>query len=405
MFDSEAVKRDFPIFAGNPGLVFLDSAASSQKPRAVVEAMTRYYEHDHANVHRGAYELSMRATEAYERAREQLARFLGADTGEIVFVRNATEALNLVAYAWGLANLNQGDEILLTEMEHHANLVPWQLAASRTGAVIKAVPVTTEGRLDLDAFESLLSERTRVFSLTQMSNVLGTVNPVAELAAAAREKGALVVVDGAQGAPHIPTRVRELNADFYALSGHKMLGPTGAGVLWGRREVLKDLPPFLGGGSMIDRVEIEHSSYAEPPQRFEAGTPAIAEAIGLGEAAGYLLELGMENVWEHDRQLLEYALERLDSVPDLRLYGPRGADRGGVIAFNLGDLHPHDLATALDERGVAVRTGHHCAQPLHRRLGVAATARASFYVYNTRDDVDRLVEALVEARKFFAGWI
>ncbi len=405
MFDPQAVKRDFPIFANNPGLVFLDSAASSQKPRAVVEAMTRYYEHDHANVHRGAYELSMRATEAYERAREQLARFLGAEADEIVFVRNATEALNLVAYAWGLANLNQGDEILLTEMEHHANLVPWQLAAARTGAVIKAVPVTTEGRLDLDAFDLLLSERTRVFSLTQMSNVLGTVNPVAELAAVAREKGALVVVDGAQGAPHIPTRVRELNADFYALSGHKMLGPTGAGVLWGRREVLKDLPPFLGGGSMIDRVEIEHSSYAEPPQRFEAGTPAIAEAIGLGAAAEYLLELGMENVWQHDRQLLEYALERLDSVPDLRLYGPRGADRGGVIAFNLGSLHPHDLATALDERGVAVRTGHHCAQPLHRRLGVAATARASFYVYNTRDDVDRLVEALIEARNFFADWI
>ena len=405
MFDPQAVKRDFPIFEHHPDLVFLDSAASSQKPRAVVEATVRYYEHDHANVHRGAYGLSMRATEAYETARQRMARFLGAEADEVVFVRNATEALNLVAYAWGLEHLQGGDEILVTEMEHHANLVPWQLVAARTGARIKAVPLTAEGRLDLDAFASLLSKRTRVFAVTQMSNVLGTVNPVAELAAAARERGALVVVDGAQAAPHLPVRVRELNADFYALSGHKMLGPTGAGVLWGRREALADLPPFLGGGSMIEEVTIERSSYAPPPQRFEAGTPAIAEAVGLGAAADYLMRLGMENVWAHDRALLEYALERLDEVPDLRLYGPRGADRGGVIAFNLGRLHPHDLATALDERGVAVRTGHHCAQPLHRRLGVAATARASFYVYNTPSDVDRLVEALLEARKFFADWL
>ena len=405
MFDPAAVKRDFPIFEHHPDLVFLDSAASSQKPRAVVEATVRYYEHDHANVHRGAYGLSMRATEAYETARQRMARFLGAEADEVVFVRNATEALNLVAYAWGLEHLQGGDEILVTEMEHHANLVPWQLVAARTGARIKAVPLTAEGRLDLDAFATLLSKRTRVFAVTQMSNVLGTVNPVAELAAAARERGALVVVDGAQAAPHLPVRVRELNADFYALSGHKMLGPTGAGVLWGRREALADLPPFLGGGSMIEEVTIERSSYAPPPQRFEAGTPAIAEAVGLGAAADYLMRLGMENVWAHDRALLEYALERLDEVPDLHLYGPRGADRGGVIAFNLGRLHPHDLATALDERGVAVRTGHHCAQPLHRRLGVAATARASFYVYNTPSDVDRLVEALLEARKFFADWL
>ena len=405
MFDPEAVKRDFPVFANNPGLVFLDSAASSQKPRAVTRAMTRYYEHDHANVHRGAYALSTRATEAYETARRQMARFLGAETDEIVFVRNATEALNLVAHAWGLGHLREGDEILVTEMEHHANLVPWQLVAARTGARLKAVPLTDEGRLDLDAFETLLSERTRVFAVTQMSNVLGTVNPVAELAAAARERGALVVVDGAQAAPHLPVRVRELNADFYALSGHKMLGPTGAGVLWGRREVLRDLPPFLGGGSMIEEVTLERSTYAPPPQRFEAGTPAIAEAIGLGAAAEYLMRLGMENVWAHDRALLGYALERLAEVPDLRLYGPEGPDRGGVIAFNLGSLHPHDLATALDERGVAVRTGHHCAQPLHRRLGVPATARASFYVYNTTADADRLVEALLEARAFFSGWL
>ena len=405
MFDPNEVKRDFPIFANNPGLTFLDSAASSQKPLAVTRAMTRYYEHDHANVHRGAYDLSQRATAAFEAARARLAGFLGAQDDEVIFVRNATEALNLVAYAWGLANLRAGDEILLTEMEHHANLVPWQLAAQRTGAQIKAVPVTAAGRLDLDAFEALLSERTRVFAVTQMSNVLGTVNPVAELAAAARERGALVVVDGAQGAPHLPVRVDELNADFYALSGHKMLGPTGAGVLWGRREVLGQLPPFLGGGSMIDRVEITSSSYAAPPQRFEAGTPAIAEAIGLGAAAEYLEKLGMDDVWEHDRRLTRYALERLREVPDLHLYGPEGEDRGAVVAFNLGSLHPHDLATALDERGVAVRTGHHCAQPLHRRLGVAATARASFYVYNDESDVDRLLEALLEAREFFKAWL
>ncbi len=405
MFDPLQVKRDFPIFGHNPGLVFLDSAASSQKPRAVIDALTHYYEHDHANVHRGAYALSQRATDAYEHARAQLAGFLDADPDEVVFVRNATEALNLVAYAWGLEHLREGDEILLTEMEHHANLVPWQLVAARTGARLKAVPLTDGGRLDLDAFEALLTERTRVFSVTQMSNVLGTINPVAELAATARERGALVVVDGAQAAPHLPVRVRELNADFYALSGHKMLGPTGAGALWGRSEVLRDLPPFLGGGSMIEEVTIERSSYAPPPQRFEAGTPAIAEAVGLGAAAGYLMELGMDRIWAHDRALLEYALERLKEVPDLHLYGPEGPDRGGVVAFNLGSLHPHDLATALDDRGVAVRTGHHCAQPLHRRLGVAATARASFYVYNTTDDVDRLVEALLAARAFFKDWL
>lgn len=405
MFDPQTVKRDFPIFEHHPDLTFLDSAASSQKPRAVLEAMLRYYEHDHANVHRGAYDLSMRATEDFEQARAQMARFLAARDDEIVFVRNATEALNLVAYAWGLEHLREGDEVLVTEMEHHANLVPWQLVAQRTGAHLRAVPLTDEGRLDLDAFASLLSERTRVFAVTQMSNVLGTVNPVAELAEAARARGALVVVDGAQAAPHLPVRVHELNADFYALSGHKMLGPTGAGVLWGRREVLEQLPPFLGGGSMIEEVTIERSTYAPPPQRFEAGTPAIAEAVGLGAAADYLMALGMDNVWAHDRELVEYALRRLPEVPDLRLYGPRGADRGGVIAFNLGRLHPHDLATALDEHGVAVRTGHHCAQPLHRRLDVAATARASFYVYNTKDDVDRLVEALLEARKFFANWL
>jgi cysteine desulfurase/selenocysteine lyase len=405
MFDPEAVKRDFPIFTSNPGLVFLDSAASSQKPRPVIEAMVAYYERDHANVHRGAYALSERATAAYEEARERLARFLGAETDEVVFVRNATEALNLAAYAWGLEHLREGDEILLTEMEHHANLVPWQLVARRTGAVVKAVPLTAAGELDRDAFAAMLTGRTRIFSVTQMSNVLGVVNPVAELARAAREAGALVVVDGAQAAPHLPVRVRELGADFYALSGHKMLGPTGAGVLWGRREVLAELPPFLGGGSMIDRVSVAQSTFAEPPQRFEAGTPAIAEAIGLGAAAGYLMALGMENVWEHDRQLLEYALEKLAEVPGLTLYGPAGAERGAVVAFNLGALHPHDLATFLDQHGVAVRTGHHCAQPLHRRLGVAATARASFYVYNTRDDVDSLAAALREAGRFFAGWL
>ncbi len=403
--DPHVLRQDFPLIAGKPDLVYLDSAATSQKPKAVLEALDHYYRELNANVHRGAYALSVAATLAYEEARKALARFLNARPEEIVFVRNTTEAMNLVAYAWGLRNLKEKDEILVTEMEHHAGLVPWHLVAERTGARIRAIPLTEEGRLDLSRLDPLLTERTKVVSLVHMSNVLGTVNPVAEIARKAKEAGALVVVDGAQSAPHLPVDVKALGVDFFALSGHKMLGPTGAGVLYGRYEVLEAMGPFLGGGEMIQEVHLDRSTYAKPPQRFEAGTPPIAEAIALGKAAEYLMALGMEKVWEHDRALVEYALERLSEIPEVRTFGPRGQDRGGVIAFTLGRLHAHDLATALDQEGIAVRAGHHCAQPLHRRLGVAATARASFYLYNTQSEVDRFVEALKRVRDYFKVWL
>lgn len=403
--DLSTLRVDFPLIAGRPDLVYLDSAATSQKPRRVIESLKRFYETLNANVHRGAYRLSAEATEAYEEARKRLARFLNANPQEIVFVRNTTEAMNLVAYTWGLRNLKEGDEVLVTEMEHHAGLVPWHLVAGLTGAKVKAIPLTEEGRLDLSALDRLLTERTKVVSLVHMSNVLGTINPVAEIARKAKEAGALVVVDGAQSAPHLPVDVKALGADFFALSGHKMLGPTGAGVLWGRYEVLEGMMPFLGGGEMIREVHVDRSTYAPPPQRFEAGTPPIAEAIALGEAACYLMEVGMEKVFAHDRALLEYALKRLEEVPHLRVYGPRGDDRGGVIPFTLGRLHAHDLATFLDQEGIAVRAGHHCAQPLHRRLGLAATARASFYLYNTKEEVDRFVEALLRIQAKYRAWL
>ena len=399
------VKKDFPLLVNNP-VTFLDSAASSQKPKVVIEGLEYFYTHLNANVHRGTYQLSMAATEAYEEARRKVANFIGADEREIIFVRNATEALNLVAYAWGLRNLKAGDEILLTEMEHHANLVPWHLVAKYTGATIKAVSVTAEERLELDALETLLTEKVKIVSVVHMSNVLGTVNPIAEIAKLVKAKGALFVVDGAQSVPHMPVNVKDLGADFLAFSGHKMCGPTGVGVLWGRYDVLKDMQPFLGGGEMISKVFIDHSTYADVPQRFEAGTPPIAEAIALGIATDYLTNVGMGAIWQHDHALVTYALKHLDEeVPEVRTFGPRGDDRGGIIAFTLGNLHAHDLATALDEKGIAVRAGHHCAQPLHRKLNVPATARASFYLYTTKEDVERFIEALKEARAFFKEWL
>ncbi|WP_084495997.1 cysteine desulfurase [Meiothermus cerbereus] len=403
---SQAIRQDFPLLLHHPDLVYLNSAATSQKPEVVIEAVSRYYRELNASVHRGAYTLSVQASEAYERARRTLARFIGADEHEIIFVRNTTEALNLVAYAWGLHNLGPDDEILLTEMEHHANLVPWHLVCERTGAKIKAIPLGPDGRLELEALDSLLSDRVKLVSVMHVSNVLGTVNPVAQIAQAARAMGALVVVDGAQSAPHMPIDVRALGADFYAFSGHKMLGPTGIGVLWGRYEVLETLAPFLGGGSMIREVFVDRSTYAQPPQRFEAGTPAVAEAIGLSKAVEYLEGLGMDRVWQHELELAAYALKRLDEeLPEVRTFGPRGPDRGGVIPFVLGGIHAHDVATALDQYGIAVRAGHHCAQPLHRKLGVPATVRASFYVYTTPEDVDRFIEALKKVRDFFKDWL
>ena len=406
MIAARDIRADFPLIVARPDQVYLDSNASAQKPQVVIETLSRFYREHYANVHRGGYALSLEATQAYENARKTLARFVGADEREIIFVRNATEALNLVAYAWAMKTLRPGDEILLTEMEHHANLVPWHFVAKQTGAKIKAIPITPQGRLDLDALDTLLTSRTRLVSVVHMSNVLGTLNPVAEIAKAAKEKGALVVVDGAQSAPHLPVDVKGLGADFFAFSGHKMCGPTGIGVLWGRYEILEQMEPFLGGGEMIREVYIDRSTYARPPQRFEAGTPAIAEAVALGAAAEYLLGVGMENIWKHDRELLEYALHRLDEeLPEVKTFGPRGPDRGGVIAFTLGSVHAHDVACALDQHGIAVRAGHHCAQPLHRKLGVPATARASFYLYTTQEDVDRFLQAMKEVRGFFKDWL
>lgn len=383
-------------------LVYLDSAASSQKPRAVIESIERFYRRDNANVHRGLHELSTRATEAYEAARVRVARFFGIDDpAELIWTRGTTEALNLVAWSWGGSRLRSGDEILLSVLEHHSNLVPWQLVAQQTGARLRFLDIDDQGRLDLSNLDQLLTPRTRVVSVAHVSNALGTINPIRTIADRARSVGAIVVVDGAQSAPHLPVNVWELGCDFFAFSGHKMCGPTGIGGLWGRRELLEQMPPLFGGGDMIDEVELERSTYAPLPLRFEAGTPHIAGAIGLGAAIEFLNSVGMTRIQEHERALLAYALQRLREVPGLRVFGPTLEERSGVISFALADVHPHDLATILDAEGVAIRAGHHCAQPLMRRLGVSATARASFYLYNTCADVDRLVDALERARELF----
>lgn len=404
--DAQQLRRDFPVLNrevfGKP-LVYFDNAASSQRPRQVVEAMSDYYYNHHANVHRGAHTLSVEATEMYEEARRKLARFINApDPASVIFTRNTTEAINLVAYSWGRKNLKAGDEIIVSHAEHHCNLVPWHFIADLSGAVIKAVELTPEHRLDMDHFRSLLSDKTKLVATWHMSNVLGAVNPIREIADLTHEAGALLLVDGAQSTPHLPTDVQALGADFFALSGHKMCGPTGVGALWARAEILREMPPFLGGGEMIRKVYVDHSSYADIPMRFEAGTPNIAEAIGLGAAVDYLSELGMERVWAHDQALARYALEKIKKLDGIDLYGPEGDDRGGIVAFNVSGVHPHDVATALDGEGIAVRAGHHCAQPLMRALDVQSTARASFYLYNTEDEVDRFVEALVKTRDFFA---
>ncbi len=405
--DVAALRRDFPILQrtvnGKP-LVYLDSAASSHKPRQVVDAMADYYYHHHANVHRGAHTLSTEATSLYESARATVARFLGApDPASVVFTRNTTEALNLVVASWGGANLNEGDEVVVTVAEHHANLVPWHLFKRGRGIVLKAVGLTSEHRIDLEALREAITERTRAVATFHMSNVLGSINRVREIADLAHAVGAVLIVDGAQGAPHLSVDVQALDCDFYALSGHKMLGPTGIGALWARRSLLEAMPPFLGGGEMIRRVTLDDSSYAGIPQRFEAGTPAIAEAVGLAAAIDYLTDVGMDAVAAHDAALARYALERLDELEGITLYGPRGEDRGGIVTFNVDGIHPHDVASALDAEGIAVRAGHHCAQPLGTVLGARATARASFYLYTTEAEVDRFVEVLARTRDFFAA--
>jgi cysteine desulfurase/selenocysteine lyase len=405
LFDIVTLRREFPILnqaVNGKTLAFLDSAASSQKPRRVIDCLEDYYRRYNANVHRGIYRLSEEATFAFERARGKVARFINARSQrEIVFVRNTTEAINLVARSWGDANLREGDRILLSIMEHHSNLVPWQMLAQRTGAKLEFLPIDGEGRLALDNLEVQL-EGVRLVAITQQSNVLGTINPVAEIAQRAHAVGALVLVDGAQSVPHMPVDVQALDIDFLAFSGHKMCGPTGIGVLWGRRAILEQMPPFLGGGSMIKVVGLHESTYADVPARFEAGTPAIAEAIALGEAVDFLQEIGMDRIHAHERDLLGYALERLTEVEGLRVYGPTTTEmRGGAVSFTLDGVHPHDVAAVLDGEGIAVRAGHHCAQPLHAHYDIPATTRASFYLYNIPEEIDRLVAALHKARTLF----
>ncbi len=392
------VRSDFPILGreinGRP-LIYLDSAATSQKPRQVVEAVARFYREANANVHRGLYVLSVEATELYEGARKKVAAFIGASPEEVIFTRGTTESLNALAYSLGEARVGPGDEILVTAMEHHANLVPWQLLARRKGARLLAVGITPEGELDLGDLEDKLSDRTRVVAVTHVSNVLGTVNPIPEISRMTHEAGAVVVVDAAQSVPHMRVDVQELGCDFLAFSGHKMLGPTGVGVLWGRRELLEGIPPFLTGGEMIREVWIDRATWNDIPYKFEAGTPPIAQAVGLGAAVDYLVELGMEEVRRHEEELVGKALEGLLSRDYVEIYGPKDpARRGGVVAFNLRGIHPHDVATLLDQEGIAIRAGHHCAQPLHRLLGVPASCRVSVYVYNTVDEIEAFLDAL-----------
>jgi cysteine desulfurase / selenocysteine lyase len=404
--DPKIVRKDFPILersmAGKP-LVYLDSAVTSQKPRQVIEALSDFYEKHNANVHRGIYPLGEEATAMYEGAREKVAAFVGAaDPNSIVFTRGTTESINLVAHGWGRKFLREGDEVVLTEMEHHSNIVPWQLCARDTGAVLRYVPITDDGLLELDALRSTVTESTKLIGVTGQSNVLGTLTPLREIAEIAHDGGAKVLVDGAQFVSHNPVNVGELDVDFLTFSGHKMLGPTASGGLYGRRELLEDMDPFLGGGEMIQEVFPDRSTYKDPPWKFEAGTPAIAQAIGLGAAVDYLEDLGMKNVREHERELAAYALERLGDT-GARIFGPMDPDlRGGAVSFWFKDVHPHDLATILGQEGVAIRAGHHCAQILMRRLGVPATARASFYVYTLREEIDALVDALARAEEVFA---
>ncbi|MGQ0849874.1 MAG: aminotransferase class V-fold PLP-dependent enzyme [Actinomycetota bacterium] len=395
-------RPDFPAITAGAGY-FLDSAASSLKPSVVLNAMHEFAATVYANVHRGAYRLSTESTERYEEARLKVARFIGAtSSSEVVLCRGTTTGLNMVAAGWGGQHLRPGDRVLLTVMEHHANLVPWQMVASRTGARLDYLAMTPEFTIDQVDFERHLAKGPRIVSFTGMSNVLGTIPPIAAMAAAAHRSGALVVVDGAQLVPHRPVDVVDLGADFLAFSAHKMLGPTGVGVLWGRRERLEEMEPFEGGGEMISDVQLDHSTWATIPHRFEAGTPPIIEAVGLAAAIDYLTAIGMDRVADHDTELTGYALKRLGELPHVVIQGPPTTDdRGGAISFTLGDVHPHDLATILDQRGVSVRAGHHCAKPLMRALGVPATARASFSVYSTTDDIDALVEGLEEAASLF----
>lgn len=407
--DVARIKADFPLLnqppsIGKQPLVFLDSAASSQKPQVVIDALNKYYETTNANIHRGVYDLSERATAEYEASRRKVQGFVNARSWrEIVFVRNTTEAINLAANAWGLANIGPGDLIVFTTMEHHSNIVPWQLLAERTGARLGFVGITPDGRLDMESWTALLAQEPKLVAFTHVSNSLGTVNPVKQMVTQAKAAGAITLVDGAQSVPHMAIDVQDIDCDFFAFSGHKMLAPMGAGVLYGRKELLDAMPPFLGGGSMIRKVTLERTTWADAPAKFEAGTPSVGDAIVLGTAIDYLTGIGMDAVWQHEHELAAYALTRLPEVPGLTIYGPQEPlDRSGVISFGFDKIHPHDVAAILNEDNVAVRAGHHCTQPLMAALDVVATTRASFYLYNDHNDVDRLVESLHRVVKVFA---
>jgi cysteine desulfurase/selenocysteine lyase len=402
----EKIRADFPILEREvrPGipLVYLDSAATSQKPRQVIQSMVDFFEHSNANIHRGIHTLAEEATMQYEAARLTIAGFIGAPSPrQIIFTRNATESINLVAQSWGRANLKSGDVVVLTEMEHHSDLVPWQILSNEIGIRLEFIPVTSQGLLDLDEYRRLLELDPRLVAFTHMSNVLGTINPAKEIIRLAHQAGAVVLVDGAQSVPHFQVNVQDLDADFLAFSGHKMCGPTGIGVLYGRKELLEMMPPFLGGGDMIKRVKLRSFSPNELPYKFEAGTPAIAEAVGLGAAVDYLQTVGMDAIADHERKIVSYALERLEEIPGVTVFGPPAEEKGGVASFVVDGIHAHDVSQVLDRDGVAIRAGHHCAMPLHEKFDVPATARASFYLYNTVEEVDKLVEAIYKVRILF----
>ncbi|MEV5536042.1 cysteine desulfurase [Saccharopolyspora shandongensis] len=414
--DVAAIRADFPILGrtirDGQRLVYLDSGATSQRPRQVLDAERSFLEHSNAAVHRGAHQLAEEATDAYEGARERIARFVGVDADEVVFTKNATEGVNLVAYAMSNAatsgaeaerfRLGPGDEVVVTEMEHHANLVPWQQLCERTGATLRWFGVTDEGRLDLSDVDGVITERTKLVAFTHQSNVLGTVNPTEQIVSRAHQVGALVVLDACQSVPHKPVDFKALGVDFAVFSGHKMLGPSGVGVLYGRRELLAAMPPFISGGSMIELVHMERSTFAAPPQRFEAGVPMTSQAVGLGAAVDYLTAIGMDRIAEHEHQLIEVALRELSAIDGVRIIGPTNTEhRGGTVSFVIDGVHPHDAGQVLDDKGVEVRVGHHCAWPLHRRMGIPATVRASFYLYNELDEVKALVDAVREAQRFF----
>jgi cysteine desulfurase/selenocysteine lyase len=404
--DVERIRRDFPILrrkVHGKRLVYLDNAATSQKPQAVIDAISHYYSNSNANVHRGVHCLAEEATEAYEEVRRKVCRFInGDDPSSIVFTRNTTESINLVAHSWGRKYLGKDDEIVLTVMEHHSNLVPWQMLAKETGCKLRFIDIDEDGHLHTDRLDDYITRNTKLVALQHVSNALGTINSVRTIACAARAVGALVLVDGAQGAPHGPVNVKQLDCDFYAYSPHKALGPLGIGVLWARRDLLEEMDPFMGGGEMIRNVTLERSTWAGVPHKFEAGTPSVADAVGLGAATDYLTALGMDKIRAHEKYVVSYAMQRLHELPFIRFFGPRDpVDRCGLVSFIDQDIHPHDLGTIVDQHGVAIRAGHHCAKPLMHRLGVVATARASFYVYNDRDDVDAFIDALLAARKVF----